>query len=873
MLLLTGPAGSGKTWHVLTRFREALRRGDTRIRLLVPTATLAQHVQNQLAREGYVFPPELVQTLSRFTDDFAADLPQVSEAAFYLIVEEAARRVNRAEFARVIGLPGFCASLARTMEEFSSAGCSAERLAQHLPEAPLAAAFLAVYQEAERELRRRGVALRAERLARAAEKIEREGMPGVATVWLDGFHALPDPELAVIAAMGRRAEITLTLPAAEPRVLAAGFTERRLPPRRLHAPVEVVEAAAPEREAEEIARRILEQAEGGRAFRDMAVIVRAQEFYEPLLRATFERFGIPARFYFESRLAEHPLARCLAGVVDALLGGWDWEATLAALRLAPGAAGTGAMDRFDFAVRERMPGRGLQGLAALAREDDYPLRRLLDALRGFEDWRALSLPGREWAQRLRGLRALARPRRPADGLPRGAVDALRGSAAALEAFETALDDAAAAAGEAAVPLSEFWCAAKSVLRLTMLRVADLRRDVVHVLGAHEARQWQVRAAFVCGLVEKQFPRMHRQDPFFPDAARRQLAAAGIRVRTAAEFEREERLLFDAAVTRASDLTVLSYPRIDAGGQAALRSLFLDEFPQRAPAPPAVRPEPLAERPSWRPEAALRDAASLAAVAARTATFGPTSLEVFLACPFRYFGDHLLALRKPPARPEKRFDASVQGGIVHAVLAEWYAARQPIEPLFERVFEEFRRRANIPEGYRTEWMRRGLLEDLRAFAGQEGPPGGETRTEQEFSYELGEGVTVRGRIDRLDVSGGRAAIVDYKYSGAKRTRERVENPNLLQPALYILAVERFFRLEPAGMHYVGLRGEVAKAGWDAPFDPAWLAGAAERALDAAARIRAGEIAPAPADGETCGWCESHDVCRYRAAGAGRAAEEA
>jgi hypothetical protein len=55
MLLVTGPAGSGKTAFVLDRFREALRAGNDAIRLLAPTATMAQHLQNRLAREGFVF--------------------------------------------------------------------------------------------------------------------------------------------------------------------------------------------------------------------------------------------------------------------------------------------------------------------------------------------------------------------------------------------------------------------------------------------------------------------------------------------------------------------------------------------------------------------------------------------------------------------------------------------------------------------------------------------------------------------------------------------------------------------------------------------------------------------------------------------------
>ena len=110
----------------------------------------------------------------------------------------------------------------------------------------------------------------------------------------------------------------------------------------------------------------------------------------------------------------------------------------------------------------------------------------------------------------------------------------RSQAAALDLFDGALDEAARALPERPIPLREFWRAAKSVLRLTPLRVDDRRRDVVHVLGAHEARQWQLPVVFVCGLVEKQFPKFHTQDPLLsgsgpcPVAARRHTPAHGRR---------------------------------------------------------------------------------------------------------------------------------------------------------------------------------------------------------------------------------------------------------------------------------------------------------------------------------------------------------
>src|SRR5579871_850997 len=132
MLLLTGPAGSGKTSFVLEQFTQALGNGVAGVRLLTPTATMAQHLRNRIARAGFLLRPQMVETLSRFVEAWA-DRPQVSEAHFYLIVEAAVRAVRRPEFARVAQMPGFCAALARTLEEFASAGCDARRLSENLP--------------------------------------------------------------------------------------------------------------------------------------------------------------------------------------------------------------------------------------------------------------------------------------------------------------------------------------------------------------------------------------------------------------------------------------------------------------------------------------------------------------------------------------------------------------------------------------------------------------------------------------------------------------------------------------------------------------------------------------------------------------------
>jgi ATP-dependent helicase/DNAse subunit B len=794
----------------------------------------------------------VIQTLSRFTDGFA-ETPQVSEPLLYLIVEAAARRVARVEFARVAGLAGFCAALTRTMQELWSAGCDATRLRSVVGGcgAPLGEAFLAVFEEVERELARRGLATRPQRLLEAARRISRDGLSGIHTVWLDGFYALPDPELALIGALREHAEVIMEQPA-----FAA-------PPRS-----ELCETPTIEREADEIARRILREAAGGRPFREMTVIVRSPEIYEAILRATFDRFGIPARFYFDAKLERHAVVRFLAGAVDAMLGGWEHAATLSVLRLAPDVA----TDEFDFAVRRELPGAGLEKLKRLA-ADAPGVAILIASLERLEEWRGLRLRPAEWATRFGILRELFRPRAPEPG-DRGSAGVWRGRAAVLELMDGALAETASALAAEPVPLAVYWRAVKSIIRLTPLRMEDHRRNVVHVLGAHEARQWRSPVVFVCGLVEKQFPKFHAQDPFFGEAARARLNEAGMRLRTAAEVEAEERFLFDCAVTRATESLVMSYPRFDSRGQQNLRSMFLDGLAAETAGWKPVRPL-VAIPGAARPAVSINGPELLHLIASRNATFAPTALECYLQCPFQFFSRTTLKLEGAPARPEERFDARTEGTIVHEVLRALGSNGAALEEVFEREFRRICERERIPAGYRTEAARLRMLRDLRALlADAAWRATGEMRPEQKFRFAIREGIEVKGRIDRIDVlPDGRAVVIDYKYSGAQNTRKMLADEGRLQPQLYLLALGRQWGLQAAGMFYCGLRNGVQLSGWGEgaaaggkPMPPEWPQPGIDVTLRIVEEIRAGRIAPQPADLELCGRCDYRDVCRFEAASA-------
>ena len=219
---------------------------------------------------------------------------------------------------------------------------------------------------------------------------------------------------------------------------------------------------------------------------------------------------------------------------------------------------------------------------------------------------------------------------------------------------------------------------------------------------------------------------------------------------------------------------------------------------------------------------------------------------------------------------------LQGTIVHHTLAEWHRNPQPIEPLFERIFAEHCAAKAVFMGYRTEYLRRQMRDDLRQFSkSTKLTAGSEILTEYPFEMALDDSVVIRGRIDRIDkLPGGRALIVDYKYSAPGRVTEKLTNESLLQGGLYALAVERTLGLEPAGVFYFGLKDTLRVAGWSDPpnafgagseaLTRQWIESAASRARAAAEEIRAGRIAPEPASPDLCRTCDFRDVCRYKGA---------
>jgi ATP-dependent helicase/DNAse subunit B len=872
---------------------------------------MGEHIRNQLAREGFTFPASCVMTLGRFVASLTADVATVSRGAFEIHVEQAIRRKAGPEFEKVAKLPGFRRLVLGVCEELSSAGCNPSRFRQLLDEVdagePFGRALVDVFSEVESRLARRGLVMRSERLETAAHRVRALGLSGIDSIYLDGFFQFTRPELELTEALSGHAACTVTLPSwpgaqfSRDYLQKSGFSvAERSGVYRSPKQAIVLAASTMERECEDAARRVLDLTSAGRSFREIGILLRSEEPYVPVLRAVLERFGIPARFYFSEVLTAHPAIRFLQSTVRAMLNEWDHELALEALMCpVSGTSGKAAVYEFEFAVREQLPGKGLDGLKPLSAAAPSVARVILffEQLASLAQGRALPS---SWAARLKTLRAFFRGPSPSEPPDFAVVEFWRMQTAALDGFEKAIDEAAEAADEGrAVDFASFWAAVEIILGSTEIRTVDRRRNVVHVLDIYEARQWELPVVIVCGLVEKQFPKYRQRSPLFSDDTRRRWQNAGVHLRTSADWAAEEDFLFELATTRATDVLVLGSPEQNAAGDPLLRSFALDRFVARhavgTEAAQLIRPAARVASPP-RHASAIRDAELLTAIDQRHSSYSPTSIESFLQCPFQFYARKTLRLRERPEKPEQRFSALVQGSILHSVLSRWETG-QDVEAVFEEVYSEAAGRERLLPGYRAETVRLELLRALRQF-GEKGklPLDWRAQSERKFEFTLEPGLQVRGRIDRLLIdTQERALVIDFKYSSKANVDKCVKEHDRglrVQGGLYMLAALSL-GLEPAGMVYAGLRKEVTWRGWHSGLPELIeleiegrsqsalrevMEQARLQAIQAVARIRAGTIAPAPAVSDKCRYCEYAGMCRVevgapRTAVAGGAAFDA
>lgn len=610
----------------------------------------------------------------------------------------------------------------------------------------------------------------------------------------------------------------------------------------------LLEGGGERAELELVAGEIGSLLEEGVAADEIAVLIRTPGMALDLLEEVFSAAGLP-----------FALQR-LRAFADTAVGG----ALLGLLRCVPAADGQSSGELGDLLAWLRAP--GLLERPQLADRLELAARRAgaVSAERGRalweeRNWRLETIDRLAEAQTRGSLALVERVERELHWLfcaPRRAGACVLGpdeheDAAALAAGRRALSelrDLARAAPELA-PATALELAS-SLARVEIVSGEGSLPGAVAVLDPLALRARRVRAVFVCGLQEGVFPARARAQPFLAEEERRRLAeVSGLRLGEPADALAAERYLLYAAVSRPQERLFLSWHVADDDGQASSRSLFVDDvcdlfdesLSQRRARRPLGAVDGLPAEGSHRGpppvERRLHDERLLARL--RERPWSASSLERWIGCPTAWFVERML----DPLALEPDPEPLARGGLAHAVL------RDTLEGLRRESGSARLTLANLGRarellalalaaneaGYplsvapeRSMAVRRRLQADLERYlehAAAADSPLEPIALELGFGFtqedehgqagdlpalDLGGGMRLRGRIDRVDVSAsGDAVVYDYKGSRAPAGARWIKDGNL-QVALYMRAVEELLGRRVVGGFYQPLSARDLRA---------------------------------------------------------------
>jgi ATP-dependent helicase/DNAse subunit B len=305
------------------------------------------------------------------------------------------------------------------------------------------------------------------------------------------------------------------------------------------------------------------------------------------------------------------------------------------------------------------------------------------------------------------------------------------------------------------------------------------------------------------------------------------------------------------------------------------------------------------------DARLRNSAVREQLAGRT-TFGVTELERFVDCSSAWLIERVV----DPKTIDAEADALVRGKVAHQALYAFYSGL-PKELGSDRVSAEnldaalaFLERClddALRTGVRLDLgavdaaeLRESLWADLARFAREESASElvllprrfevgfGSERSAPELQrgLELGDGLFLSGKIDRIDVDpfSARGMVQDYKSGKGSHSARQIETEGRLQVPLYMLVLRDLVGIEPLGGVYRALSGSRGARGMlraeareelpgfaDRDYldeEAFWgqVEGARSRALAAAQRMRAGDVAHDPRGGDCPAWCDLWTMCR-------------
>jgi ATP-dependent helicase/DNAse subunit B len=746
-------------------------------------------------------------------------------------------------------------------------------------------------------------------------------------------------DLAALAA-GRTTELPPR--SSEYAAPALAHLERTLFERAPGAPpspggaVRFLEGAGTRDTLELVAQEILALLRDGVPAEQIGLVVPSAERFRAPLETVLTGFGIPYALEARRRLGSTPVGHALTSLLRFAWAGGGRKELFAFLRSPYSGLGRSSVDY----VEGRLRGRGVESPERVVEEAERLREAPLVALR---ELRAAPTPlagvRALLESMLRSAYGLEAP--PAGETSRLDLRALGVATRLLDELETWEERAgplgreelivALERGEVPSPAPE----PGRVAVLDLPRARTRRFDVVFVLGLEEGSlpRRERSSPFLDDDRRRELGgRLERPDPvsrerylFYTACTRaverlylvREAATDDGSPREASPFWHEAAAAFDgeevARATTRRALSQLTWPLETAPTERErVRSLVrLASEPEQADLAVA-----LAEANDWARrlararrafdrDARLRNPAVLAVLGERT-MFAATELERFVDCSSAWLFERVV----DPKTIDAEADALVRGKVAHQALYAFYgglpkelgsdrvtAANLDAALLFlERCLDDALRsgvRLELGEVAAAE-LRESLWRDLERFAREEALTEGpllprrfevgfgsdRSAPELQRGLELGDGLFLSGKIDRIDVDpfSARGIVQDYKSGKGSHSAKQIDDERRLQVPLYMLVLRDLVGMEPLGGLYRALSGSRGARGMLRAEARDDLPGFAERdyldesafweqverarsrALAAARRIRAGDVAHDPRGGDCPAWCDLWTMCR-------------
>jgi ATP-dependent helicase/DNAse subunit B len=291
-------------------------------------------------------------------------------------------------------------------------------------------------------------------------------------------------------------------------------------------------------------------------------------------------------------------------------------------------------------------------------------------------------------------------------------------------------------------------------------------------------------------------------------------------------------------------------------------------------------------------------------------FNVTELERFADCSSAWFFERLIS----PRQIDRRVDAMLRGSVAHTTLHRFYAGLP--RAIGSDTVDESRLdgalaflgecldgalggvKMEMTELERRE-LEQSLHRDLEQLVRDEarspsplvprkfevGFGSERSAPELQRGLDLGDGVTLSGKIDRIDLDPGsaRGIVQDYKSGRTGHSAAEIEKELRLQIPLYMLVLRDLVGIEPLGGLYRPLSGErkargLLRAGAREDGVPGFTKNdyleedefwsqverSRELAVGIADRVRGGDIRHDPKGGDCPTWCELWTMCRVKRA---------